>query len=1003
MENNLQASDLLDKLNQALMKGSAQDISRAVQNILQTSGDGSVIQGAINILEPWLFNSNAYYLAKFLFLLYDKLGNDCMARFYLQYCYEELSTQSAFISTINKYLSLTPRAMKNNYFTHDGDFSYTFEGQEKKYGIHSFSNEIGHNLTLLITPYGSIILDCGAKCSSGDQAYISRSDLVSFLTVYGVTIDDVVGVLISHAHLDHYGSISSLLDVGISPLRFYADERTKKIIRDATGERNIEGARPISSFFVANQKIQIHSYDNGHILGSQLFVIRFDDKTVVFTGDFCLHSQQTVPGLDLTKLCEDEFVAAGIDCLVTESTYGNNVSNILPYQDAESALLLIIDKLICNGYKVFLPAFAVGRSQELTILLSQKYRLLIDGLSIKLTQTYERLLDSKIATSNVKYSTGNNSKVDNFDFNDIIIASSGMISENSTSAKYIEELFESKQRVAIIRTGYLDSSEESYGYSILQGWKKQGGLLFDVSLSAHASYDELFSLINTLLPSNVIAIHGSGITHTAWDEHETDTKPNPSENNSFSEDVSTDNSITISDPLVLNRWKNAVKIGASIISSGKSLESSTSFQTAFKLLVKSLKNSAHNESILQKMNECDSIDALFAFLKNSISLDSTVTAEETTDTIESMPSSDMKEYRLFDIADVFWGEKIIGKDRQISGSVCKILRPKHILENTIHFEKQGEYCCSQEWLEQNGKTHQAMIQLGDIIVRATGRNNYAIVNQDLGTVVAGHNVLVIRAKTGCKKLLAQVISSSEWNAIFSKDRNLDVDVLSNLVFYIDGEPEVIESEAKNAFQPTHANKETINTDVVVPQIKKNSPEWSASSTLYVHKGTIRCQRESHDVIQATAVLVGRNESNIQLSVNYCRDCDKFFINYVSYEEYRKRYGFLIGNIILDDEGKPLYGDIALAEASPLKLCGYSVNQQDDFSRETRRYIIRKIISLGVMSKSEVIRYLEYFITMNGKRRGNEIAVSKWKDDLAYTLSIDFENQSKFNITKIARY
>ena len=73
---------------------------------------------------------------------------------------------------------------------------------------------------------------------------------------------------------------------------------------------------------------------------------------------------------------------------------------------------------------------------------------------------------------------------------------------------------------------------------------------------------------------------------------------------------------------------------------------------------------------------------------------------------------------------------------------------KHILENTIHFEKQGEYCCSQEWLEQNGKTHRAMIQLGDIIVRATGRNNYAIVNQDLGTVVAGHNVLVIRAKTG---------------------------------------------------------------------------------------------------------------------------------------------------------------------------------------------------------------------------------------------------------------
>ena len=122
-----------------------------------------------------------------------------------------------------------------------------------------------------------------------------------------------------------------------------------------------------------------------------------------------------------------------------------------------------------------------------------------------------------------------------------------------------------------------------------------------------------------MAPSNIIAIHGSGITHTAWDEHETDTKPNPSENNSFSEDVSTDNSIAISDPLVLNRWKNAVKIGASIISSGKPLESSPSFQTAFKLLIKSLKSSVNNEPILQKMNECDSIDTLLAFLKNSIS------------------------------------------------------------------------------------------------------------------------------------------------------------------------------------------------------------------------------------------------------------------------------------------------------------------------------------------------------------------------------------------------
>ena len=41
--------------------------------------------------------------------------------------------------------------------------------------------------------------------------------------------------------------------------------------------------------------------------------------------------------------------------------------------------------------------------------------------------------------------------------------------------------------------------------------------------------------------------------------------------------------------------------------------------------------------------------------------------------------------------------------------------------------------------------------------------------------------------------------------------------------------------------------------------------------------------------------------------------------------------------------------------------------------------------------------------MNGKRRGNQIAVSKWKEDLAYTLTSNFDEQNKFNISKITRY
>lgn len=92
--------------------------------------------------------------------------------------------------------------------------------------------------------------------------------------------------------------------------------------------------------------------------------------------------------------------------------------------------------------------------------------------------------------------------------------------------------------------------------------------------------------------------------------------------------------------------------------------------------------------------------------------------------------------------------------------------------------------------------------------------------------------------------------------------------------------------------------------------------------------------------------------------------------------------------------------MVLAEASPLKLCGYSVNQNDSYTALQRQYIISSIISRGIMTKGEVIRYLEYFININGKRSGNELALSKWKDDLEFTLQFDASSQESVRIRKI---
>ncbi len=172
--------------------------------------------------------------------------------------------------------------------------------------------------------------------------------------------------------------------------------------------------------------------------------------------------------------------------------------------------------------------------------------------------------------------------------------------------------------------------------------------------------------------------------------------------------------------------------------------------------------------------------------------------------------------------------------------------------------------------------------------------------------------------------------------------------------------------------------------------------------LYIYKGNISCLTNSHNVIPATAILYGKNDCVVELNVEFCVDCKKYLLEYSLFERYRERYGVLIGNLRMVTNGS-FNGEYDLALESPLRLSGYNVNQQDDFSSTERHYILARIIHDGVMSKNEVIRYLSYFIRMNGARRGNDLAVDKWEEDLDFVQMYDISMQPKVAIKEIKGY
>ena len=191
-------------------------------------------------------------------------------------------------------------------------------------------------------------------------------------------------------------------------------------------------------------------------------------------------------------------------------------------------------------------------------------------------------------------------------------------------------------------------------------------------------------------------------------------------------------------------------------------------------------------------------------------------------------------------------------------------------------------------------------------------------------------------------------------------------------------------------------------DIDIVGISDDEPSFQSNSILYIYKGNIKCHAQNHSIIQTTAILHGKTDNEISINVEYCEDCKKYLLEYSLYEHYRNRYSVLIGNLRMVVNGN-FDGEYDLALESPLKLSGYNVGQKEGLTTRERHYILAKIVYDGIMSKGDVIRYLSYFIRMNGARRGNELAVEKWQNDLEFIESYNMNLQPQVYISSIEKY
>ena len=133
-------------------------------------------------------------------------------------------------------------------------------------------------------------------------------------------------------------------------------------------------------------------YDAGHILGSAVVELTVTEgqerRTLVFTGDL---GRRNLP------ILRDPETPPKADALIIESTYGDRVHD--PVEDVDDRLSALINRVCAEGGKLIIPAFAVGRTQELVYSISRLRRanripgcdIYVDSpLAVNVTDIFER-------------------------------------------------------------------------------------------------------------------------------------------------------------------------------------------------------------------------------------------------------------------------------------------------------------------------------------------------------------------------------------------------------------------------------------------------------------------------------------------------------------------------------------------------------------------------------------------------------------------------------------
>lgn len=348
---------------------------------------------------------------------------------------------------------------------------------------------IGANSYLLDTGDAKIVLDSGMHPKHEGEEAIPLLDLVEEGTVDAS--------ILTHAHLDHTGTVPLLLrrqsrsNLFMTPataalatamlhnsVNVMMSKRVELGLTDyplfTHGELNEMEHRFVQREYekpfdlTSDGKVKATFHDAGHILGSAAVTITHGDKKVLYTGDVQFEGQTLLKGATMPT--------DHVDALIIETTRGAQ-ERVAGYSREMEELHLAerIREVIERRGSVLIPVFAIGKTQELLTMVHQfkqrkliprKTPVYIGGLSTKMTMIYDRYIagsrryypDFEIL-EDMDLEAGRRKKKGPIPLHAgcIYALSSGMMTENTASNLFAAQGFIENQKNAVFFVGYTDS------------------------------------------------------------------------------------------------------------------------------------------------------------------------------------------------------------------------------------------------------------------------------------------------------------------------------------------------------------------------------------------------------------------------------------------------------------------------------------------------------------------------------------------------------------------